>query len=462
MSYTRPHSEIYSNLLGFPNFIDVMDSKDQKSTPHCIIPLLSPPYNLKIVDYNGVVEFRGNTAESCGAVLSGHIELDVGKSIQLKKLRVELVCTVFTRNTGHQPWNTIVGEVISRDRVDIFSSSKSFSNSVNRFPFEFILSGESPTSVSSERLKVEYKLVAYCRGNGRWSAYKLERPVQVVRWILPTSSLLFESLDYAGNWNELIQYSISAPHKVYGRSDTIEVNFQLQVPFPYFQIQSVGGFLKQKINIPENSSLNPNLSTLNALSCIRLPYSARESSTSFQDDSTNFSNFNIHLPLVDPITSEGVLYSSTQNKIFEVTHHIKLNVIYSMHGVTKSLSIKTPITLIEVEKSRLLDGLPRYGDLRESWLVECDSPPPLYNGDGRLSISGSSSSYANSPRTTLDLPTTPVTPILNLGDELYTPTNNEQIPTPEKRKTTDRGSKRLKMLSTLILHPTSQLRSLFG
>jgi hypothetical protein len=94
--------------------------------------------------------------------------------------------------------------------------------------FELPLPGDLPETIEgSEHGQVYYKLKAVAERPTFSMNFGDKRPVQVLRYMLPSALELSQSLLIANEWADKMSYEISVPCKVYSGADVIPITFDL-------------------------------------------------------------------------------------------------------------------------------------------------------------------------------------------------------------------------------------------
>ncbi|KXN66369.1 hypothetical protein CONCODRAFT_80506 [Conidiobolus coronatus NRRL 28638] len=345
--------------------------------------LLQSPPKLSIHLNEDPIEFRGLPSESSGAVLKGHLQVYLPQPTKIKSLVLSFQGTART-------WFLSTPSNSSQNFIDLISHQFTFLESQDKlhalaqgnhmYPFELILPGTLPSSVTSDHLQVIYRLKATLQRN-LWRTQTCNKVVNLGRLVMPSNPSLVETLECEGIWNDCINYSLQAEKRILSLGEDFNVNLQLMCNDPSIRIKGVTASLRQVLvikpaamppSIQEHGTINQLLSR----AMHRLDFRAR----SDQQTELHFT-----LPIPHPCCDPTALYTphcSTSNDLFEITHNVKLSIAFiTSHNETKSFSIKVPIAILSPSWESTTEGLPNYSQHQFTRVIESNAlslPPPSY------------------------------------------------------------------------------------
>ncbi|RIA90869.1 S-antigen, C-terminal domain-containing protein [Glomus cerebriforme] len=233
---------------------------------------LIPPSstNLQINLIEPILYFRGNTQESVGCFLRGHLILNLPKPTKIRKIEMKFVGRMKTfwpegklyygstsnrnnlceeREIMSHNWtflspspSTPSSETLppspplnsdsNRFRILRRSSSSLTSSKphlilagVHKYPFELFIPGNIPETIDTERGTVNYKLSATAVRSGLSSNLHVSQNVTIIRTFLEERNS--EGTAIANEWNNQLGYEITIPKKAYPIGDSIEIDLKL-------------------------------------------------------------------------------------------------------------------------------------------------------------------------------------------------------------------------------------------
>ncbi|KAF8609014.1 hypothetical protein BDV93DRAFT_519040 [Ceratobasidium sp. AG-I] len=220
------------------------------------VPVHTPgshsPAPLEIVLDNDNIIFRGVGQDVEGAMLSGHVILNLTESTNIRELTLHLSGKIGIRqaestaphNRVHytHDWSFLEGE---RNHKHTIKAGQ------HVFPFQVQLPSSIPSTgrTHSGSATVSYKLRATAVRSAFSANFHAFQAVNVMRSFLPEAMEYNQTLEIENTWPGKLMYSFVVPHKAFAAGDDIPVLVKFQPMAKGVSVKSVTSTIKEYTSI---------------------------------------------------------------------------------------------------------------------------------------------------------------------------------------------------------------------
>ncbi|GAB5587820.1 hypothetical protein Unana1_02720 [Umbelopsis nana] len=320
---------------------------------------LAPSSAFKINLESDKLILHGNVDESGGVILRGSVTLDCAEATKVKTVTLKFIGKMkvaWTEGAGsHQRFHKEDRTIYEHEWSFLPPRKKVYQLAAGQYKwdFELPLPGDLPETIEgSEHGQVYYKLKALAERPTFSMNFVDKRPVQVMRYMLPSALELSQSLLIANEWAGKMSYEISVPSKVYSGADIIPITFDL---------------------IPIAAELKPRYITCTLKEYCTYTAAEHVKSDSrivkyLRDDefpSTGERWTKIELLRIPHIGTN--IHCDAETELIKIKHKLKFTVsLINLDGHISELRAAVPLIISSVSHSEELNALPAYEDAWKS------------------------------------------------------------------------------------------------
>ncbi|KAG9081064.1 hypothetical protein FRC06_005863, partial [Ceratobasidium sp. 370] len=215
----------------------------------------SPP--LEIVLANEDIVFRGIGQDVEGALLSGHVVLNLSEATNIREITLQLTGKMriqLSEGAPHARQGNFSHVVYSHD-WSFLEGERNHKHTIKAgqhiFPFQIQLPGSLPSSnrTYSGSASVVYKLRATAVRSAFSANYHAFRAFNVMRSFLPEAMEYNQTLEIENTWPGKIMYSFIIPHKAFSAGDDIPVLLKFQPIAKGVSVQSITSTIKEYTSV---------------------------------------------------------------------------------------------------------------------------------------------------------------------------------------------------------------------
>ncbi|KAG9101521.1 hypothetical protein FS749_006091 [Ceratobasidium sp. UAMH 11750] len=214
-----------------------------------------PP--LEIVLANDDIVFRGVGQDVEGALLSGHVILNLSEATNIREITLQLTGKMriqLPEGSPHARQGHFSHVVFSHD-WSFLEGERNHKHTIKAgqhvFPFQVQLPNSLPSSsrTYSGSASVAYRLRATAVRSAFSANYHAFREFNVMRSFLPEAMEYNQTLEIENTWPGKIMYSFIIPHKAFSAGDDIPVLLKFQPIAKGVSVQSITSTIKEYTSV---------------------------------------------------------------------------------------------------------------------------------------------------------------------------------------------------------------------
>ncbi|KAH8555305.1 hypothetical protein BGW37DRAFT_476638 [Umbelopsis sp. PMI_123] len=320
---------------------------------------LAPSSDFKINLETDRLILHGNVDESSGVILRGSVIMDCAEATKVKTVTLKFIGKMkvaWTEGVGsHQRFHKDERTIYEHEWSFLPPRKKVYQLAAGQYKwdFELPLPGDLPETIEgSEHGQVYYKLKALAERPTFSMNFVDKRPIQVLRYMLPSALELSQSLLISNEWAGKMSYEISVPCKVYSGGDVIPITFDLTPIAAELKARYVTCTLKEYCTYNAGEHHKSDSRIVKFLRDDEFPCSG--------DRWTK-----VELLRVPHIGTN--IQTDAETEMIKIKHKLKFTVsLINLDGHISELRAAVPIVISSVSHTEEVNALPAYEDAWKS------------------------------------------------------------------------------------------------